>query len=140
MGRNRYMTEMHDRSAANETPAQCAYAMPAEWAPHKRTWVCWPCRTEAWGSIARMERAKDTTAEVARAVARFEPVAMIARPADAEAAERVCGGSVEMFVVPIDDSWARDSGPTFLSGEGVAGVSWQFNAWGNKYDGYENDK
>ena len=87
-----------------------------------------------------MERAKDTTAEVARAVARFEPVAMIARPADAEAAERVCGGSVEMFVVPIDDSWVRDSGPTFLSGEGVAGVSWQFNAWGNKYDGYENDR
>jgi agmatine deiminase len=86
-----------------------------------------------------MERARAATAEVAGAIAGFEPVTMIARPADAESAERGCGGSAEIFVAPIDDSWARDSGPTFLSGEYVAGVAWRFNAWGEKYDGYGND-
>ena len=86
-----------------------------------------------------MERAKTATAEVARAIAGFEPVVMVARPVDAEAAEQMCGGFAEVFVAAIDDSWARDSGPTFLSGGSAAGVSWQFNAWGGKYDSYGND-
>jgi len=124
----------------NERDELSSYAMPAEWAPHRRTWMCWPCRPEAWGSLAQMERSKRTTAQVARAIAQFEPVVMIARPADAEAAERVCGRFAEIFIAPIDDSWARDTGPTFLSGRSVAGVAWRFNAWGNKYEGYENDK
>lgn len=86
-----------------------------------------------------MARARIATAEVARAVARFEPVVMVARPGDAEVAELSCGGFTEILVAPIDDSWARDSGPTFLSGKSVAGVAWRFNAWGGKYDGYDND-
>lgn len=87
-----------------------------------------------------MERARLATAEVARAIARFEPVVMCARPEDAAAAESVCGGSAEIFLVPLDDSWSRDAGPTFLSGDGIAGVAWKFNAWGGKYDGYANDQ
>jgi len=86
-----------------------------------------------------MERARTATAEIARLIARFEPVVMIARPADAERAKQACGGFAEIFIAPVDDSWARDAGPTFLSGESAAGVSWRFNAWGGKYDGYDND-
>jgi len=87
-----------------------------------------------------MERARSATVEVARAIARFEPVAMVARPEDAAAAEHACGNFAEIVVLPIDDSWARDSGPTFLSNNGCAGIAWGFNAWGEKYDGYNNDK
>ena len=134
------MTEMHSRSAIDEAPSQCGYAMPAEWSPHRRTWMCWPCRTEAWGSVAQMQRARAGTAEIARGISRFEPVVMIARPADAQAAEDACGAFGEILVLPIDDSWARDSGPTFVAGRGVAGVSWRFNAWGDKYRNYDNDK
>jgi agmatine deiminase len=130
---------MHDSSPGNETPSQSGYAMPAEWERHARTWMCWPCRTEAWGSIQQMEHARAATAEVARAIAGFEPVTMIARPADADSAEQACGGAAEIFVTPIDDSWARDCGPTFLSGKAVAGVAWRFNAWGEKYHSYDND-
>jgi agmatine deiminase len=133
------MTEMRESPAGIETPSQCGYAMPAEWVPHRRTWMCWPCRAEAWGSAARMERAKAATTEVARAIARFESVVLVARPADAEAVKESCGGFAEVFVAPIDDSWARDSGPTFLSGKSAAGVSWRFNAWGGKYEDYDHD-
>jgi agmatine deiminase len=87
-----------------------------------------------------MERARRATAEIARAIARFESVAMVARSADVQAARQACGNRVEIVVFPIDDSWARDSGPTFLSRDGMAGVAWQFNAWGKKYGGYDNDK
>src|SRR5579862_1093606 len=134
----RYMTGMHSRSPRAETPSHRGYAMPAEWAPHRRTWMCWPCRAEAWASAAQMERARTATAEVAHAIARFEPVVMIARPDDAESAGQACGRA-EIFVAPIDDSWARDTGPTFLSGGPAAGVAWRFNAWGGKYDGHDND-
>ena len=32
--------------------------MPAEWAPHERTLMAWPCRTELWGErlVARSQR------------------------------------------------------------------------------------
>ncbi|MCR5657606.1 MAG: agmatine deiminase [Butyrivibrio sp.] len=36
-----------------------------------------------------------------------------------------------------DDSWARDTGPTFVrNNEGaVRGINWSFNAWGGEFDG-----
>lgn len=26
------------------------FTMPAEWMPHDRCWMAWPCRHEVWGS------------------------------------------------------------------------------------------
>ena len=51
------------------------------------------------------------------------------------------GRGIEILEVPLDDSWARDIGPIFVTdgNEGVAGVHWRFNAWGNKYHGYDDD-
>src|ERR1700722_18875191 len=57
--------------------------MPAEWAAHRRTWMCWPCRTEAWGSPDGLARAKKAAGRVARAISGFEPVVMAVRPEDA---------------------------------------------------------
>ncbi len=115
--------------------------MPAEWAPHIRTWMCWPVRAEAWGGPDGLLRAQLAFARVARAISAFEPVTMAARPQDALQAKLACGGRCEIFDVPLDDSWARDMGPTFLTGpDGArAGVAWGFNAWGNKYHPYTND-
>jgi len=47
----------------------------------------------------------------------------------------------EIFEVELDDSWARDSGPTFVTAaDGRRGaVQWEFNAWGNKYQPWTND-
>jgi agmatine deiminase len=113
--------------------------MPAEWAPHERCWMAWPCRRELWDG--GLDAARAAYADVARAIARFEPVTMVARQADAADAAARCGGTVDVCVVPIDDSWMRDSGPTFLQDDAgdVAGVAWRFNAWGDKYRGYAND-
>ncbi len=114
--------------------------MPAEWAAHRRTWMCWPCRTEAWGSPDGLLRAKKAAARVARAISDFEPVVMAVRPEDAAEAASSCGGSAELFETPLDDSWARDTGPTFLASAERAGIAWQFNAWGQKYHPFENDQ
>lgn len=133
---------MSRRLDANDPcPARDGYAMPAEWAPHARTWMCWPCRVEAWGGPDGLLRAKQAYARIARAISSFEPVAMAVRAADAAEARLACAGKVEIFETKLDDSWARDIGPTFLvdPGGARAGVAWQFNAWGNKYFPYADD-
>jgi agmatine deiminase len=115
--------------------------MPAEWATHARTWMCWPCRVEAWGGPDGLLRAKQAYARVARAISTFEKVVMCARPLDVAEAKLATAGKTEILETPIDDSWARDIGPTFLIGPNGAraGVQWQFNAWGNKYSPFAED-
>jgi agmatine deiminase len=127
--------------ADDPCPARDGFSMPAEWAQHVRTWMCWPCRVEVWGGPDGLLRARQAFARVARAISTFEPVTMAARPEDVAEAKLACGGKAAIFPVALDDSWARDMGPTFLAGpDGArAGVAWQFNAWGNKYHPYTND-
>lgn len=123
------------------TPLDGGFSMPAEWAAHTRTWMCWPCRLEPWSGPEGLLRAQAATAHVARAIAAYEPVVMAVRPQDAREARLACGPGIEQFAIAIDDSWARDSGPTFLLDDAgiAAGVQWRFNAWGNKYHPYAND-
>jgi len=113
--------------------------MPAEWWPHRRCWMAWPCRGELWGD--RLGEARRIYAEVARAIAAFEPVTMIARPDLTADASLECGPGVTVLPLPHDDSWVRDTGPTFLidGGSGLAGVNWRFNAWGEIHDDYAQD-
>ncbi|MFO1186806.1 MAG: agmatine deiminase family protein [Alphaproteobacteria bacterium] len=127
-----------------KTPAALGFAMPAEWEPHARTLVAWPCRGTLWGSAERMSRARAAYAEVARAIAAFEPVMMLVHPDDAKEAERLCGKDVEIVPLPIDDSWVRDTGPIFVArgpagGREVAGTDWRFNGWGGKYVPHADD-
>lgn len=127
--------------ADDPCPARDGYAMPAEWSAHARTWMCWPCRQEPWNGADGMLRAKQAFGRVARAISAFEPVIIAARPQDAAEARLATGGKAEIVEMPLDDSWARDIGPTFVANEGakLAGVQWRFNAWGNKYRPYAND-
>ena len=105
--------------------------MPAEWAPHERTIMGWPCRRELWGD--QLSHAKADYAATANAVAAFEPLTMICADAqDAAEARAALTGDVEVVELAIDDSWLRDSGPIFvLDEEGRrAGVHFGFNSWG----------
>jgi agmatine deiminase len=112
--------------------------MPAEWAPHERTIMCWPARADMWGG--RFGEAKADHAAVANAVAAFEPVLMAADPSQADEARAACAAEVEIVAIPLDDSWARDSGPIFVTGGGRrAGVDFGFNSWGEKFLPYDDD-
>ncbi len=128
--------------AASPLPVQDGFFMPAEWEPHRRTWMCWPASVEPFGDGERLFAAKQAVALVARAIAAFEPVALVAKAADMAEARLSTGGKVQLIEAALDDSWARDIGPTFLSnGAGMlSGIQWQFNGWGGKYAPYTNDK
>lgn len=120
-------------------PTDDGFFMPAEWSPHKRCWMAWPCRTELWGEGLDAARAAYT--EVAKAIADFEPVTMVANGEEIAEVSLRCGSGVACLPLAHDDSWMRDNGPTFvIDGKGgLAGVDWRFNAWGDEYDNYEND-
>ena len=122
-----------------ENPADGGFFMPAEWAPHARCWMIWPSRAEVWDDMAAT---KSAYAAVARAIRLFEPVTMVANAADVHEARDLLGPAIEVMAAPVDDSWARDIGPCFLiDGKGgLAGADFRFNAWGGKYEGYENDE
>lgn len=120
-------------------PSSHGYSMPAEWAPHRRCWMAWPCREELWGD--RLEAARAAYATLAKVIATFEPVTMITNPECLAAASLHCGAGVACLPMPHDDSWMRDTGPTFVtSGQNqLAGIDWRFNGWGGEYQKYDLD-
>jgi agmatine deiminase len=119
--------------AVVDTPRAVGLAMPAEWVEHERTLMAWPARLELWG--AGLAQAKRDYAAVARAVAAFEPVLMVAPEGSRAEVRRRCGRGVDVLELPIDDSWMRDSGPIFVTGASGrrAGVDFRFNGWGGKF-------
>jgi agmatine deiminase len=116
--------------------------MPAEFAPHERTLMAWPTearRDSLWGE--RTEQARDHYSFVAAAIARYEPVLLVADPFDAEGARARVDPSVDIVALPIDDAWLRDSGPIFVFTETDErrAVHFRFNGWGGKYTPVDRD-
>lgn len=122
----------------DRTPWADGMHMPAEWSPHERTIIAWPARRALWGD--RYDHARAVHAEVARAIVAHEPVTMVAAPHDMATARLACGPGVEVLPIPIDDSWARDSGPIGVVGSsGRAAVDFVFNGWGEKFAPWDQD-
>lgn len=120
-------------------PADAGLRIPPAWAAHERCWMAWPCSEQRWG--AAMEAARDAYAEVAKAIAEFEPVSMLANPESVAEVSLKCGSSVATLPMSYDDSWMRDMGPLFMVGKDgqVAGIDGMFNAWGERYEPYDRD-
>lgn len=116
------------------TPKQAGFSMPPEWHPHAGCWMAWPCHQETWANIG-FERARIAYARVAKAIAQFEPLTMLVNPGDEALAKQLCGEQIRIIAMPLNDSWTRDTGPTFLlnTQNELAGVDWIHNAWGGNY-------
>lgn len=112
------------------------WSMPAEWVTHAATWMVWPHNQALWesGWGVTLDAVQLDFARVANAIARFEPVKMVVDPSALARARALCGANIELIGLPVNDSWCRDSGPSFIGHpqQGLAGVSWRFNAWGGK--------
>ena len=115
------------------------WRLPAEWESHAHCLMAWPTRREIWGE--HFAEVKADYARLARTIARFEPLQMIANPRDAFEVSSLCGPTVSILELTIDDSWARDSGPIFLVDDrgGRTASAWRFTAWGGKYTPHDQD-
>ncbi len=125
--------------ASPRRPRDDGFFMPAPWAPHSRCWMAWPVREALWGEM--LDAACEAFAEVARTIAQFEPVTMVAAPRAVADVSLYCGSGVGCQPLAHDDSWMRDIGPTFLldAAGRLAGLDWVFNGWGERYTPYDRD-
>ncbi|KAL2338256.1 hypothetical protein Fmac_012702 [Flemingia macrophylla] len=127
----------------NGTPSSLGFHMPAEWETHSQCWMGWPERADNWRDGA--VHAQRVFARVASAISRFEPVTVCVSSAQWENARRQLPEHVRVVEMSMNDSWFRDTGPTFVvrrstptleSGDAahrIAGTDWNFNSWGGKY-------
>ena len=117
--------------------------MPAEWEPHRGTWLSWPHKQASWpgkfvpvpGIFATMVRALADREEVHVNVA---GPAMEASVRSLLADAGADAGNVFFHHNPTNDAWCRDHGPIFLrrsrgGRREQAIVDWGYNAWGGKY-------
>ncbi len=136
--------------AAGADPAAGGWRWPAEWEPHRATWLAWPHNPATWPG--RIERVYAPYVEMVRVLHEHELVCLNVRDEAMEAQARrhlATGGvdvdrGVRFHRVPTDDTWARDHGPVFIVRERAgrrekAIVDFGFNAWGEKYGPWEQD-
>jgi agmatine deiminase len=127
----------------NESPRTAGYRWPAEWERHAATWLAWPHNRQTWPG--KFEVIPQRFAQFVRAVAKFEPVRLLASEGKvAGCASRWLGdmNDVEIFDIQTDDAWIRDYGPSFLRRDqdsAIAVVDWSYNAWGGKYPPFDRD-
>ncbi|WP_424217078.1 agmatine deiminase family protein (plasmid) [Streptomyces sp. BI20] len=119
--------------AAQARPAAAGFRVPAEDVRHTRTWMAWPDSTGIWGG--RLSGVQADIALIARTIAAYEPVVLCANPGAAARARSLCGPAVTVLTtIPVDDCWARDTGPVFRTdGAGrLDAIGLGFNGWGGK--------
>ena len=122
--------------------------MPAEWEPHRGTWLSWPHKEASWpGKFAPVPA---IFARLVRVLADHEEVHINVAGPEMEqtvrellADEGAGAGRVFFHYNPTNDAWCRDHGPIFVE-TGAANqpqliLDWGFNAWGDKYPPYELD-
>lgn len=110
------------------------FSMPLESGPHERTFMQWPALKKLYVNQKGLDDVRSRVALMAQSIAPFEPVVVLARPDQMEAARQSLGTGIEVWPIETEDLWCRDSGPTFVrsaSGQ-LAITEFNFSGWGNK--------
>jgi len=119
---------------AGAAAAAGRFAVPPEEDPHEMTLMQWPVSRKVHPDGEFLDLLQGTIADVANAVADYEPVVMLAAATHHATARKQLGKAVQLWDIPTDDLWARDCGPIVVTdGAGQRAVAHiQFNGWGNR--------
>jgi agmatine deiminase len=125
------------------------FRMPAEWSPHRGTWLSWPHKEASWPG--KFRPIPGIFAEIVKWLAPGEEVHLNVRDREMEhevravlAENAVSPHNVFFHFHPTNDAWCRDHGPIFVQRERNGRteqriLDWGYNAWGNKYPPYDLD-
>ncbi|MBZ0071253.1 MAG: agmatine deiminase family protein [Gammaproteobacteria bacterium] len=113
---------------------------PPEWAPQDAVQLTWPNDRGDWAP--HLERVEPVFLAIAREVARRQRLLIscydsghLRAVTDRLRTAGVDLDRVRLFVVPSNDTWARDHGPITVYGDaGPRLLDFVFNGWGGKYD------
>lgn len=127
--------------------------MPAEWHPHEACLIVYPHNTGVFRSeVSKCDLARAEVRNVARAICNEgnenvflfcntvgeadELKSTLEKESAPEGTKNNCNIYVE--VCESDDSWCRDTGPTFVytnDKKKMIGIDWDFNAYGGEKEG-----
>lgn len=119
--------------------------MPEESDPHTRTWMSFIASYDIWED-RQVPEVQKNLADIAKTIAKYEPVSLLVRPQDYDRALKLLGGldahnhQMTLIKTQLNDLWMRDIGPTFvINEEGKKGaVNFNFNGWGED-QAFEHD-
>lgn len=130
------------------TPAEQGFFFPAEWHPHRATWLTFPHNDHSWQGD-KLARMRPQYLAFIRAISAGEKVCITANDEALKEqikqwllTEGVDLQQIELYVHATNDAWCRDHGPAFLIQPGTGRrliVNWEYNAWGGKYPPYDAD-
>ncbi len=122
--------------------------MPAEWEPHKATWLTWPHNPTDWPG--KMSSVQKTYAELTQKLASVEDVCILVGSEKHEMrARRYLNqaqadlASIHFYHIPTNRSWIRDYGPVFVADNQTKGklkriMRFRFNGWA-RYPAHQKD-
>jgi agmatine deiminase len=125
-------------------PSELGLRMPAEWEPHRATWLAWPHQRDDWPG--KFTPIPWVYGEIVRHLHHSEEVRILVNGSRSEPSVRVVLSKlpldwkrISFWRIPTDRVWMRDYGPIFLTAAGQNGcVNCRFNGWA-KYPNWHRD-
>jgi agmatine deiminase len=114
--------------------------MPAEWEPHRHCIILYPHNRQTF----RLEKAQAEIDHVIQTIAKEGHERVLIGCLDQAQADMVKnkafvdGDHISVVVCPSNDTWARDTAPTFcrhVKTHDLVGLNWDFNAYGGPETG-----
>ncbi|MCX6247287.1 MAG: agmatine deiminase family protein [Bacteroidetes bacterium] len=133
----------------NPPPKELGYRFPAEWEPHRATWLSYP-HADSYSWPGTLPSIFPFYHQFIREITKGERVCVNIH--SKELLDMVRAGlsrsgqdvsKIDFFIHPTNDAWCRDHGPAFVVNPYAKSprmvVCWEYDAWGGKYP-YELDK
>jgi agmatine deiminase len=124
---------------------QNKFLMPAEWAPHKATWIAWPHLESDFPG--KLEPVRWAFCELIRHLSKVERVEILCATDELEADARSklkrsgLTSNIYFHQKSYERTWLRDSAPSLVkdsSNSSNIWMKWKFNAWA-LYDNFGPD-
>jgi len=114
--------------------AQDGFYVPAEEEAHELTFMQWPVSRQVHPDPVFLRLLQRTIAGIANTISDFEPVVLLASAKHHASIRKQVSEAVELWDIPTEDLWCRDSGPIFVrNGMGDLAIRHiRFNGWGQK--------
>ncbi len=130
------------------TPISFGYKIPAEWEPHRATWLTFPWLDDSFPG--RLPEVYPFYFSFIKAISLSEKVAINVPNEEIKQfvidqliKYKIDINQIELYLHPSNDVWCRDHGPAFVINNKIeqrkAIINWEFNAWGGKYDAKDDN-
>jgi len=112
--------------------------LPAEWEKQDGTLITWPHKYSDW--VDSLDDIDQTFCLLAKTICQFQKLVIVCFDQSHQkyisqllTSQLIPLNNITFLCIPTNDTWMRDYGPIFLSGENKTINEFVFNGWGNKY-------